>query len=344
LQNKPAHTNNFDFLRFLFASFVIFSHSYALLYGDITRDPLYKAVGRVFSEIGVCGFFTISGFLIHQSLQRSSTLFSFFRKRLLRVIPGLVVAVLFTAFIIGPMVSSLNPTVYFGQAGTWKYVFSNVVLMPGNQELPGVFVHNPETAANGSLWTLRYELLLYAFLGTLFIVSLRLKKVIVPVLLTLLLGLFFALRYHLFFLPAEAHKFLYYFSILGSYFLGGTLLSLFSEEVKHLKTPLLLVSTGIFIFALFFFVRELEVIGILAFVVMVITFGLHYFPFLNFSRYTGDISYGTYIYAYPLQQALIVWLHPQNAVALMIPSFLISWLAGLLSWHLVEKRFIRRKA
>lgn len=343
MQNTPAHTNNFDFLRFLFASFVIFSHSYALLYGDIMRDPLYKAVGRVFSEIGVCGFFTISGFLIHQSLQRSRSLLSFSGKRLLRVMPGLIVAVLFTTFLLGPAVSSLSPIQYFSQAGTWKYACSNIILLPGSEELPGVFDRNPETAANGSLWTLRYELLLYALLGTLFLASLARKKVIVPVLLALLLGLFFSLRYQLFVLPGATHKFLYYFAILGSYFFSGTLLSLFADWINRKKTILLFITTGIFIFALFFFVREIEVLGILAFAVMVITFGLHYFPVLNFSRYTGDISYGTYIYAYPLQQALIVWLHPQNAVALMIPSFLISWLAGLLSWHLVEKRFIRKK-
>jgi peptidoglycan/LPS O-acetylase OafA/YrhL len=344
LQTIPAHNNNFDFLRFLFASLVIFSHSYALLTGDIRNDPFYHLTGRVLSEIGVCGFFSISGYLIHQSLQRSSSLFSFVRKRLFRIFPGLIVAILFTTLILGTWLSNLQPARYLGDPQTWVYAVKNIFLIPGTQTLPGVFNQNPENAVNGSLWTLRYELLLYALLSVLFFISLRKKKLVIPTVLVVLLAGIFLLRYNVIPVPAAANKLLYYVSVLGSYFFGGALLSLFTDFLKKHKGALLLISAAIFIISLFFFVRTLEVARILSFVLMVITFGLHYAPILNFSRYTGDVSYGTYIYAYPLQQALIAWLQPEAVWTLMLPSFVLSWLAGLLSWHLVEKKFIRRKA
>lgn len=342
MQTTPAHNNNFDFLRFLFASFVIFSHSYALM-GDISKDPLFPPSGRVFSEIGVCGFFAISGYLIYQSLHRSSSLFSFIRKRLLRIVPGLFVAILFVTLIIGPVVSSYSISAYFSSTGTWVYAIKNMLLIPGSSTLPGAFINNPTTAVNGSLWTLRYELLLYGLLSLLYFVPVSKRRIIIPVVLIILLCCLFLSRYNLIPLNASDQKFLYYFVVLGSYFVGGTLLSLFPEVLNKRKSILLLLSTVIFLISLFSFQKELTVLSVLSFTVMVITFGLHFFPVLNFSKYTGDVSYGTYIYAYPIQQALITWLHPGNVWALMLPAFLLSWIAGLLSWHLVEQKFIRRK-
>ncbi|MBP6639782.1 MAG: acyltransferase, partial [Bacteroidia bacterium] len=63
------HKNNFDFLRLIFAIFVIITHLKPLSLrqeGDwlmsLTDDQL------CFSYLGVRGFFIISGFLIFQSL------------------------------------------------------------------------------------------------------------------------------------------------------------------------------------------------------------------------------------------------------------------------------------
>lgn len=343
LQNNPHHNNNFDFLRFLFASFVICTHSYALL-GNIQGDPLYGISGRVFSEVGVCGFFVISGYLIHQSLERSSSLRSFVRKRITRIFPGLIVAVLFAALVIGALVTELPLLTYYNHKGTWLYALDNAFLVPRHQVLPGVFTRNAETAVNGSLWTLRYELLFYGLLSLLFGVSRPAKKWFVPLLFLICLTGYFCLRYDLINgLPAGLHKFLFYACNLGCYFAAGTFLSLFAPVLQQKKTLLLILSSVAFLGVLLFFQKELEIISFIAFPLMVITFGLHYFKALHFSRYTGDISYGTYIYAYPLQQALIVWLQPQHAGPLTLLSFLLSWTMGYLSWHLVEKRFLKKR-
>jgi len=63
----------------------------------------------------------------------------------------------------------------------------------------------------------------------------------------------------------------------------------------------------------------------------------------RFGRH-ADISYGVYLYSYPIQQTLIAWfgpdLHPLGLAAGAMP---LTWLCGLISWHAVEKRALRLK-
>jgi len=340
LETTASHKNNFDFLRFLFASLVIFSHSYALLLGNIALDPFVKIGNRALSEIAVCGFFVLSGFLIRQSQARSSSIISFFRKRALRIIPGLWVAILITVFVIGSLTTALPLVKYFSNTGTWTYLVSNSFLMPFAKALPGVFSHNPETVVNGSLWTLRYEVLFYALLSSLFFIPQTKSKVFTVVALIICMAGYMAIKMN--WLPVKG-TFLFYFFNLGTYFAAGAFLSFFIDFIKQRKGLLLCISAIIFFAFTFLYKKEYELVNMLSFALMVISFGLHYFRFLNFSQYTGDISYGTYIYAYPIQQALIVLLHPASVAGLMIPSFLAAWFAGWLSWHVVEKRFMKRK-
>jgi peptidoglycan/LPS O-acetylase OafA/YrhL len=69
-------------------------------------------------------------------------------------------------------------------------------------------------------------------------------------------------------------------------------------------------------------------------------------PRLRFERFGrhGDFSYGIYLYGFPIQQLLIKWVGPADVDPLMLfaLSMPLSVLAGVLSWHGVEKWFVRR--
>lgn len=340
--NNAAHHNNFDFLRFLFASLVIVTHAYALL-GHIELDPFNRISGRVFSEIAVCGFFVISGFLIHQSLERSSTLVSFLRKRFVRIFPGLAAVLLLSVFVLGPVFSTLSPVAYFTDKDTWAYLFSNIFLLPLHKDLPGLFTHNFETAVNGSLWTLRYEVLFYLALCLFFKTPLNLKKKIFPVLFILLTTTHLLLKFGYVKTPAALSSHLFFFTSLGAYFSAGMTLSLFTGSLLAYKKMLFICAAGIFTVSSLFMQQELFVFGMISFPVMVITLGYLYMPFLHFSKHTGDISYGTYIYAFPVQQAIIVLIPTITTEGMMLPSLFFSWLLGMLSWHLVEKKFLAKR-
>lgn len=92
------YKNNFDFLRLIFASLVIVTHSYALL--GLVENDLFMQISQVypFSYIAVRGFFVISGYLIFQSLIRSGSLISYFWNRFLRLFPALIVVLFLTVF------------------------------------------------------------------------------------------------------------------------------------------------------------------------------------------------------------------------------------------------------
>lgn len=72
------HDNNFGVLRLAFAFMVIVAHSFELIDGNRSREPLTRIFGTIsFGELGVDGFFIVSGYLITQSLGRSSTFLSY---------------------------------------------------------------------------------------------------------------------------------------------------------------------------------------------------------------------------------------------------------------------------
>src|SRR5579862_3597528 len=103
MDTGPDHkANNFDFLRFLFAVFVVFSHSFGLTIGVLatgeSADPLSVLTKGIvsFGNLAVVAFFAISGYLITMSWERKPLLADFTRKRALRILPGFYVACAFS--------------------------------------------------------------------------------------------------------------------------------------------------------------------------------------------------------------------------------------------------------
>jgi peptidoglycan/LPS O-acetylase OafA/YrhL len=58
---------------------------------------------------------------------------------------------------------------------------------------------------------------------------------------------------------------------------------------------------------------------------------------IEWTRAAPDYSYGIYIYAFPIQQALIASLPSASILSLFLLAFGITLVAAALSWHLVEK-------
>ena len=89
-----AH-NNFNLLRLLFALMVVVYHAIALTgFVGWERAEAWTSIG---AEIGVQGFFVLSGYLVWASLERSSSLGVYAEKRARRLLPGYVTVVLVCA-------------------------------------------------------------------------------------------------------------------------------------------------------------------------------------------------------------------------------------------------------
>ncbi len=344
----PKHHNSFDFLRLIFASMVIITHSLVLT-GMGDADFIYRWTGGQTncSYLGVRGFFLISGFLIFKSLLRSKSIFDYLKKRALRIFPALIVMLLAVTFIAGPFLTHLSLAEYFGSSEPWRYIAS-ALRIPGIRKtalLPGVFAHNPNGAAvNGSLWTIWFELIFYAGLLILFFLfrnKARLLNLLLPA-SWLLLFIFFLTGHHF----LDIHVFpltgmsAEVAADLGLFFLAGSALTLIRWERTELR--LILTLAGLLIIGLglsFHLFGYLRYVGIPLFLLGI---GHFYVPAFSKIRQLGEPSYGIYIYAYPIQQAIVqeVTHSPLIITLLTLP---LTFLVGLASWHFIEKPVLEFK-
>lgn len=339
-----ASENNFDFLRFLLASFVIITHSYALL-GMTENDLLMQVTdGQVrFSTLAVRGFFVISGYLIYLSLGRSPSVWNFLKKRILRIVPGLVamtgVVILVSAFFLTQ--KAVIPFLFSHE--TFVYAAKNIFLFFGiNPPLHDVFVSNPvPVITNGSLWTLSYEALFYVVLAGFFFVRRSLR---IPICVILWTSLYIA---RLFWIPSlEIFPYTsfetYHLVDFGLYFLAGVILT---RVVEWFKSASVLTFFGaVLVMILASLANLYGAIQYIALPVMVISLAWMPLSPLNHWGKWGDFSYGIYIYAFFVQQVLVYFFLPSLSLGLfMTLSFVGAWACGILSWYLVERWTIRSR-
>ena len=308
--------NSFDLLRLLAATAVIFHHDWPL-----AGLPVRRLFSTDFGELGVGIFFVISGYLVAASWRRAPELRAFLQKRLLRIEPALVASVAVTALVFGAYATTLPLADYFREPKVWLYVVRNTLLYPVTYDLPGVFNHNPlPDTVNGSLWTLRLEFSFYLVVAALGFARLLTPRVVGA--LTLAAAAAF-LVLHVARPDLRTGGLMRLADIAalnGFLFLAGAFLSLRDRPVPVwaaiLLAPLLLTPAWIF--------------GLPALVVAVGS--------LRSVRLPGDISYGLYIYAFPLQQILAAHgkLSFAAAVAVTAPF-------AIASWFLVEKPALRLK-
>src|SRR5271170_293081 len=158
----------------------MFSHAFLIADGTQKHEWLILLTGNqsILGLTGVFVFFAISGFLVTQSFEQTGDPLRFMTKRALRIFPGLFVAALLSAFVLAPLVTTLEPGAYFSQPAPYRYVAGSTLFDQTVHELPGVmFVNNPVgLEINGSLWTLRFEFMMYVMvmaLGVLRLLNLR---------------------------------------------------------------------------------------------------------------------------------------------------------------------------
>jgi peptidoglycan/LPS O-acetylase OafA/YrhL len=334
--------NNFDFLRFVFALLVVVQHAYPLSGDTIASQWIYQWTdGQIdFSSIGLNGFFIISGYLIFQSLERSKSPGDYFWKRFLRLFPGLFVVLLLTILLAPFVYESTVP--YLSNREVFTYLPKNISLYQLQYNIKGVFENNPHRwAINGSLWTICYEFTMYVLLSLLFFLR-KNTKLVRGILALSLITMFAAYNLAL----PQAEKIIVMqmhgdnFLNLGTFFICGSLLaSLKFENIPHKKYIIAGLALLLWISIHFGFYNSTKHILLTMFTLLV---GLYALPFFSTFGKTGDMSYGIYIYGFPIQQTLMYFFR-LNVNELLLASVLLSMVFGYFSWHLIEKRALRFK-
>lgn len=318
--------NNFGFIRFVLATAVIWSHSYAL---SGRSEPFSALSGQTDAgSVAVDGFFVLSGFLVTQSWLQQPAVRAFAIKRFLRLAPALLLATLFGAFVIGALGTTVPFAEYVSTPGPWLHFLG--VLLNRYLFIPGIFLNNPDpTLLNTPLWSLRFEILCYALVGALGALGGRqLGKAAVAVFVISWLAYLC--------LPASISPLSILFKALRllACFSAGMILYIFRRQVPFgWRWALLAAATLGLTFFTSGFRSALPWAGgyLLIYLACLASLPLH-----NFCRY-GDFSYGLYIFACPIQQLLLSYLGKQIPVSVLFGSaFLFTLAIAALSWHLVE--------
>lgn len=331
-----APQNNYLLLRFVAALMVIYGHSYAITHLDYQMDLIQRALAFTYSgTVGVDIFFVISGFLVTGSYLARRDWFDFMKSRCLRIFPGLIVCILATVFLLGPVVTTMPAVQYLTDPQLYGFLFTNVTLTNLHFRLPGVFEHLPVYSVNGSLWTLPAEFGLYLLLGAFGAAGILFsRKGYLPFILAMcVLAVLMGMEVHY---VENKLRYLPLFLLFAT----GSLVRVYSDRIP-LSSWLLAVFTVIMVLTVYYEFRYAEYV-FSAWVVYA-TFWFAYVPNLHFFNRAGDYSYGLYIYAFPIGQALRQYIPHILPLQLFGLVSLLTLGCAMLSWHFVEHPALRLK-
>ncbi|WP_423184580.1 acyltransferase family protein [Arthrobacter sp. NyZ413] len=326
--------NSLNALRLVFAACVIVSHAWWL--GGYGQEP--ALFGIKLGTAGVMGFFAISGYLIAISAERSTTL-EYVTARALRIYPGLVVSALLVAFVavpIGALITggrySLSEAIVFLEAA--------LALLIGVMNTPPIGTsllgNNDRFDWDGPLWTLTWETLCYILIGVVvFLVRRRspdgngtdaailwlFAAATGAVAGKIIAGGFGANRTE-FVLP------------LIALFMAGALLARIRDRIRTGVLPCLLAVVAVLGA---YFTGFGPALAPLPFAYAILSIGS--LPVASRIGSRHDISYGVYIYGWPLQQLLATLRLPSHVSPLVFAAAALVLVCpfAYLSSAMVEK-------
>ncbi|HEY9216124.1 MAG TPA: acyltransferase [Ancylobacter sp.] len=331
-----ARLNNFGLLRLLFASSVVLSHAPELVDGNRSRELLTRIFGTLsFGELGVDGFFLISGYLITRSFLTSPGLLAYLTKRVARIYPAFLVATIVSIAVFAPLsgtdLSALLPR-------DWVRVLRDAVLLQPPPVPAFAGVHYP--ILNGAMWTIAYEFrcyLLVACLGLLGILQRRLYVLAGTIILVLLLTAKPPTPYNpsilmlgnvpdtirmtaaffvgsIFYLYRDVIVYRTDHAVLAAIALVACMF------VPRVAEPALYIFGGYLIFWLALVVKASPLSGITT---------------------EHDISYGLYLYTWPIQSTLVFFYKDISPWLMFAVSLGLAALFGLVSWAFLERKILR---
>ncbi len=333
------HKNNFDLLRLFLAFSVCFAHL-AEVSGISAFTPLTK---YFYSGLAVDCFFVLSGFLIFRSFQRSSSPLSYLNKRVRRIYPAYFTVVLLAAALLPFLFVEIPGDLLF--SGDWfRYLFSNLSFLNFLQpDLPGIFIGNPLQVINAPLWTIKIELMFYLSVPLIFMLFKIKKQWLVLCVLYLASLIWSATFLYLHFTnPLEIYLKLEK-QLPGqlSFFLSGGGLYLYFALFKKYWKQALAFSCIIFLLQESLFFKGFYP---LALGIAVISFALILPSLGNWGKF-GDMSYGVYIYHFPILQIFTTYSlfdrDPWLAFAALVLTILTT---SFLSYRYIERPFLQRSS
>lgn len=346
--------NNFDFIRFILACCVIIAHSVPLTGNGVSYTNLLTNGQLDLGDLAVDMFFVISGYLIVGSYIRVNNVLKYLYYRILRIIPALILLLIVTFIIIGPILAQQPLHYYFLEHNAYCYLKNAILkkqfaLTVFDSYSPTVY----HSTMNGSIWTLPLEFTCYCIVAILGVMKLLNKFImVVLVVLNLYLYINFSTIFHpdvtiflhplLWKIALNLHfplemwfKLFGYFCAGGCYYFYRSQLE-FSKKYLLISALVLLVSCRI----------DHTMVVMLPIFGSYVLFYLAFHPKIklhNFAKF-GDFSYGIYLYGFFIQQLVIMCYHGHMSNTLnYLISLPLAIIMGALSYYCIERPALNLK-
>jgi peptidoglycan/LPS O-acetylase OafA/YrhL len=346
-------SNSIGFLRWFMAFAVIFSHAGPLagFYGSKNLGTQWSSE-QSFGGVAVEGFFFLSGFLITKSRQGKSTIFRFFWRRALRIFPAFWAALILTAFVLAPIAwwhvhGTIHGYISSPTESPLTYFSNNVTLSLHQRNIAGMGNEVPLAACcgrdwNGSAWTLLYEFKGYIIIGVLGLFGVLGYRKLALTAFAMMLALntltFLSINANISVIDPLMRDF---FNImLLTPFLFGMVFALYGDKIR-IDDRIALAAACIAIFT-YFIAHGWNIYGQFAFLYLLMWCAVR-LPLTNWERH-GDMSYGLYIYAWPIMQFTAFFhLQTRGWLAYHVGVIVLCHVAAYTSWHLLERRALSLK-
>ena len=346
------HSNALNAWRLAMALGVILWHSWLVTGRQVSFEPAHQLL----RDVWVDGFFAISGFLITRSWFNRPRLRDYFVARGLRLLPAFWICLIVVAFVIAPIAVAIQGGPYgalLGSSAPVDYVLQNSALMVKLNDIAGTPLGVPRPGEwNSSLWTLYWEALCYIAIAVLGVTGLLRRRWLIPLLLVLMVLWSTRLPSMSAIVEAPpgeqpsidaatqvliAQGAAARFAVM---FLAGALLYQLRDVIPA-RWSLVVLSVAVVLAASL--LPNYRVIAAFPLAYALIASG----ALIHHRRLTlrTDLSYGVYIYAFPMQQLLVI-----SGLAFLAPpvfaviAAVVTLPLAVLSWFLIEKPAMSLKA
>lgn len=323
--------NGLNGIRLALAASVIVWHSWPLTGRSLGFEP----VRQLLSEAGVDGFFAISGFLITMSWLSRPSVVRYARARALRIMPGFWAALVVTAFVAAPLGVALAGQGRVDADDSARFVVQNAGLWMVDYQVGESPVGLPESAWNGSLWTLFWEATCYVAIAAAGVVGLlRWPKAAICVAFAVTFAAHVATVYG----PVE-NLWVARAGRFGLMFAAGAMVLAFAG---HLAVSRLTLAVSALLVVGAAFLPDYRTVAALPLAFLLIASGAVLTS--RWWRPRQDISYGMYVYAFPVQQVLVSAGLAAVPIAVFTGlSILVTIPLAWASWKLIEAPALRWK-
>jgi peptidoglycan/LPS O-acetylase OafA/YrhL len=271
----------------------------------------------------VAGFFGISGYLIPRARLRTDLVTYVFR-RARRIYPGFWAACTVVAFVFTPFVAHVSGRSY-DPATAALYVVRDIstymaqeTIGAGNPRVPPDLI-----MANAPAWTLLFELMCYALVGAMLTLEMVRRRAGLTALALYSVSAATAIA------TTNQHGVAWFTTLFAAGWVMGTVGDRMVVTSARIGLALAVAAAA---------ALAHPVLAMIPLAYAVLGGGA-LLPARWFTSH--DVSYGTYLYGWPIQQ-LLVALGLTSLTELVPAAVVLALAAGTASWFLVERRCLHR--